>query len=102
FGLALIGLVASSLLLAAKMSSLPDEVALWYTQPAAQRLAPAVNLWLLPGITAFSLGLNSILGYLLYRRYQATSRLLVSLSAAISLLGLVAVMQTLLIYTTLL
>lgn len=85
-----------------KQSSLPSEVPLWYTATPMDQLAPVEWLWLIPGLASISLLFNIGLGLWLHRRYAAISRMLVVVAAGLGIMGLVAIMKTILIFTKLL
>jgi hypothetical protein len=98
----LIALQAALWPLVLKISDLPNEVALWYTQPPINRLAPTAYLWIIPGVAAACFAVNTIIAFFIYRRFSATAQLLVILSALIGILAAFSVINTILIYTTLL
>lgn len=100
--IALIALQVALWPLVLKIGELPNESALWYTQPPIDRLAPTEFLWIIPGVAAGCLVVNVILGSVLYRRFPATAQLLAALSALIGILAAFSVLNTILIYTTLL
>lgn len=85
-----------------KINDLPNEVALWYTQPPIDRLAPAEYLWLIPGSATAGFIINTIIAFFVYRRFPETSLLLSAFSALICILAAFSVINTILIYTTLL
>ena len=85
-----------------KAKNLPAEVAFWYTQPTASQLAPASYLWIIPASALMCWLINLILGFILYRRYPAITRLLATYSAIISIFAAIAIIKTILIYTSLL
>jgi hypothetical protein len=88
-------------LLILKAKSLPSEVVLWYTLPVTQRLAPISYLWLIPATALVSWIINLALGWYLFQRYPATTKLLATVATTICLLGAISIAKTILIYTSL-
>lgn len=85
-----------------KINDLPNEVALWHTQPPINQLAPTESLWIIPGVAAACFTLNTIIAFILYRRFPTTAQLLTAISALVGILAAFSVINTILIYTTLL
>lgn len=100
--IAIIAIQAALWPLVLKIGDLPNEVALWYTQAPINRLAPTELLWIVPGVAAVCFVINTLTAFFLYRRFPATSQLLTALSALIGVLAAFSVINTILIYTTLL
>jgi hypothetical protein len=87
-------------LLVLKAPSLPNEVVLWYTLPSTQQLAPASYLWIVPAIALASWLINLLAAWRLFRRFPATSQLLVTVSAGVSILAAIGVVKTVFIYVS--
>ena len=87
-------------LLIIKSKKLPQEVILWYTQPVSHQLAPVAYLWTIP-VAALACWLVNIgLSYWLFQKHTPISRLLNTAATFICLLAAIAVIKTILIYTS--
>lgn len=98
----IIALQAMLWLLILKAKNLPAEVVFWYTLPPSQRLAPVSYVWVIPAIALGCWLINLGLGWRLFRRYPATTKLLATVSAFICILATIAVIKTILIYASIL
>lgn len=84
-----------------KLPNLPSEIVFWYTLPSSKHLAPVSYIWIIPAIAVACWLLNAIIGWRLYRRYPATTHLLFTVSATVAILAAITVVQTVLIYVSL-
>jgi hypothetical protein len=87
-------------LLILKSKNLPTEVIFWYTKPVANQLAPVQYVWIMPAIALSCWLINLGLSYWLYQKHSAISRLLSTSAVFICLLTTIAVVKTILIYTS--
>lgn len=79
---------------------LPDLVPLWYSRPwGTEQLAHPLWLLLLPIVSAVFHGLNTIVAVTIISEYPIFVRTLFIVSAAVSILSLIAVVQILLLVT---
>lgn len=99
--IAVVGLVVSGWTLSLKIDQLPQEVPLWYTAEPINQLVAVDWLWLISGIVLVIWLVNLVIGLWLYRRFATVSQMLAVVAAACSLLGLIAVVKTILIFTDL-
>lgn len=83
-----------------KISELPEDVIFWHTLPPAGRLAPAEQLWLIPGVAAIFMIINIAGAYFFYRRSPLISQTLTAITALVSILAATTIIKTILIYTT--
>lgn len=87
-------------LLILRSKDLPSEIAFWYTQPTADRLAPVSFLWIIPAIALICWLVDLILGYWFYKKHLPISRLMATIATSVCLLATIAVVKTLLIYVS--